>query len=564
MRAWIGAALALPWVFLSLVPNVAEAKGRAAVIFQMSSHTVQAGQAFRVQASATGISGPVEYAVWIKWPNGHWQALKRMGPERRMALKISKPGTYRIQVRAMSREALWKHQWRDTVNGTPEVIYVGATPVLTASAHSVPIGGSVSLKAKDPAIPQPLFQFRVKTPKGTWITTPWEKAAKAQETWSTPGAYDAVVAVKATGGPAIESSPVAFTVYGPATHLAFQPSRSTWVADGKETETVSVKALDAEGDTVSNLNGSGTLTDTRGAGAISAWGSHASSLEGLYSPLPLTFKNGVARVTLQAGSVVGSDRLTAATTNVAGSGALTGTTTIKTVAQQASAIQLAALNSYLIANESANEADYRVAVVDQVGEPMLSGTYSLSATIKGPAQFEGFGQGPNTVTYTGGAGATPLAIYSVAAETGQVTLVLSYHGLKPASSSLPAVLGGQPYRMGVSTSTPTLATGQSATLTLTQVPKNGGLPDPASLDNSAYVVGITDKNGNPAAGFDLAGAPYYQPVSFSVATGPNEFYAVSQTVSLTDVSAAAGQYDIVVSDGDGLWKPSVPLEVTIR
>ncbi len=564
MRAWIGAAVALPWVLLSFLPNAIEAKGRSAVTFQLSSHAVRVGQTFRIKARATGIAAPVEYAVWVEEPNGHWQALKHMGPESRMALKVSKPGTYRIQVRAMTQKALWKHQWRNTTYGTPEVLYVGANPMLTVSAGSIPLGASVKFSGKVPAIAYPLYQFRLKTPKGTWVSTPWERRGQVRETESVPGAYEAVLAVKAADGPIIASHPVSFDVYGPATHLAFQQSRSLWVADGREIQTLSINAVDAEGDIVTSFNGSGTLTDTNIQGAISAWGSSTQSLYGVYSGLPLTFKNGIASVTLQAGSQVGSDSLKASTASQAGSTSLFGATKVRAVSQEVSAIKLTALDTYLIANESANQAGYTVAVVDQVGKPMLTGTYELSAAIKGPAQFEGFGQGPNTVTYTGGEGATPLTIYSIAAETGKVTLSLAYHGLKSASSSLPAVFGGQPYRMGVSTNASTLTAGQSATLTLTQVPKNGGLPDPASLDNSAYVVSITNSQGDPASGFDLGGAPYFQPISFSVATGPNEFYAVSQTVLLTDVSAPPGQYDIVVSDGDGLWKPSLPLIVTIK
>lgn len=564
MRAWIGAAAAVPWVLLSVLPNAAEAKVRPAVTFQMSSHAVQVGQFFRIKAHATGISGRVEYAVWVRGPNGHWQALRHMGPESRMALKLSKPGTYRIQVRAMTQKALWKHQWRNATYGTPEVLYVGENPALTASAGSIPLGTPIKLSGKAPAVAHPLYQFRLKTPKGTWVTTPWERTNDVTETETAPGPYEAVLAVKTPGGPSITSRPLSFDVYGPATHLAFQKSRSLWVADGREIQTLSINAVDAEGDIVTSFNGSGTLTDTNIQGAISAWGSSTQSLYGVYSALPLTFENGTASVTLQAGSQAGSDNLNASTANQVGSALLSGTTEVRAVSQEASAIKLTAHDTYLIANESANEADYTVAVVDQVGHPMLTGTYELSATIKGPAQFEGFGQGPNTVTYTGGEGATPLAIYSIAAETGQVTLTLAYHGLKSQSSSFPAVFGGQPYRMGVSTNASTLTAGQSATLTLTQVPKNGGLPDPASLDNSAYVVSITNSQGEPASGFDLGGAPYFQPISFSVATGPNEFYAVSQTVLLTDVSAPPGQYDIVVSDGDGLWKPSLPLIVTIK
>ncbi|NMP22907.1 hypothetical protein [Sulfobacillus harzensis] len=566
MRGWKGAAMGVPWVLLSLLPNMAEAQARPTVWFHLSSTNVRVRQVVTINAGEQGLKGPEDDALWMKAPNGHWQALYHMGPASRFSVRFSRPGTYTLQVRIMPRQALWKHLWKETQYSAPQVVYVGGSVSLSPSVDSAAKGTTVKLAASDSHIAHPLYQFHIKTPQSAIITTPFQKAADFAHAWSMPGVYRAWVDVKTPGGPAVQSRPVAFDVYGPAVGIRFHQGQHQWVADGTETETLAMAVVDAEGDVVSNFNGTGTLTDTTAAGAVSAWGPSPRALSSLYQgmSLPLAFKNGMANMTLQAGSAVAADALEASAAEDPHGPSLSGKATIATEAQKAAAIKLTALDTYLIANESANEADYQVSVVDQVGEPMLSGTYTLAATIQGPAQFEGFGQGPNTVTYTGGAGPTPLTIYSIAAETGKVTLRLSGSGFKTVSTSLPAVLGGQPYRMGVSALPAILSNGQTATLTLTQVTKSGGLPDPASLDNSAYVVSITDANGNPAQGFTLDGAPYTGPVSFPVAPGANDFYAVSQTVALQAVDVSPGKYTIVVSDQDGLWKPSTPFVITVK
>lgn len=546
---------------LSLGSGLTWAQSHPVVRITGSTLTATPHERVTFSAKSNG-TGPVQFAFRAKGPTGSWKTIGRRGASRDAAFVPGRDGTYWVQALAYPTSGRRKAVWMSP----PAVLYVGPNPSLTASQASVAAGQDITLTAHAPSVSNAQYQFWYRPSAGAWVALdPFSSQNRVSVPLTTAGSYQAKVAVRSPHGAFIASVPLALVAYGAPTKIVLKPSRALWVADGAETETLTATVVDSEGAAVGDYNGSGTLTDAAANGAIAQWGPAAGNMTSTMtaSPLALTFVNGSATVVLKAGTQAATDDLTASTTVPSGS-VITGSTAITASDQVPTAIGLTSSSQYLIANESGNPANYAAEVLDQVGEPMLSGTYQLTATIQGPGQFQDLTQGPDTVTVLGGTGPATVTVYSIAGSLGPVTLTLSAPSLKPATVTMPAILGGQPYQFGVSAAKTVLTQGESTTLTLTQLTKTGGVSDPASLDNSGYVVSITDSNGAQAAGFSLDGAAYTgSPMEFAVAAGPNFFYAVSQPVTLTVSGAAPGTYNIVVSDADGLWKPSKPLTITV-
>lgn len=566
-KRWNKVALITSVLTLAVWGGGASAHSHPEVALHLSAHQLVHPGRVIVRARTVGLLGSKRYAFRVKEITGGWRTVRRLNPTQVAGIRLDRAGTYWVDAVVQSRRRQ-PHGVRTQVKvSAPEVIYVGAKASLSLRASSVALGHAVSMTARATGIAHPLYRFVMRQGTAPWKSlTPFSARAVFTTPAEQPGSYQLAAQSKTRGGAVLQSPPVSLSVYGPAEKITLTPSQKVWVADGRETETLTASIVDAQGDLVSNYNGTGMLVDNKPAGAIAKWGQTTGALKSQASTaadLPLNFVNGKATVALQSGRLVAQDALVA-TSSITQSQVLTGKTTITTVAQKPSHIALTTSSPYLIANESGNPANYSVAVTDQASEPMLTGTYHLTAMLTGPGQFHNLTPGPYTVTYTGGQGPTPLTVYSLAGSLGRVTLNVQYAGLSKASLTLNAILGGQPYQMGVSAPKTRLQDGQSTTLTLTQLTKTGGVSDPASLDNSGYVVSITNPNGSLASGFALNGSLFTAPTTIAVATGPNFFYAVSQPLPLTVTNAAPGTYLITVADADGLWKTSQPLTITVR
>ena len=560
-------ALAASVLTLAAWGGGTSAHSRPEVALHLSAHQLTHPGRVIVRARTIGLLGSKRYAFRVKGATGGWRTVRRLNPTLVAGISLDRVGTYSIDAVVQSHCRQPHGVRTQVIVSAPEVIYVGAKVSVSLNASSVGVGHAVSMTAQAKGIAGPLYRFVMRQGTAPWKPlTAFSPRRVLNTPAEQPGPYQLAVQAKARGGPVLESSPASLSVYGPAARIILTPSQKVWVADGKEMETLTASIVDAQGDLVSNFNGTGSLVDNSPAGAIAKWGETASALTSQASAkadLVLNFVNGKATVVLQSGRRVAQDALVA-TSSLNSSQTLTGTTTIAAVAQKPSHIALNTSSPYLIANESGNPANYTVALTDQASEPMLTGTYHLTATLIGPGQFHNLSAGPYPITYTGGQGAAPVTVYSMAGSLGPLTLNVQYPGLSKASLTLNAILGGQPYQMGVSAPQTTLKDGQSTTLTLTQLTKTGGVSDPASLDNSGYVVSITNPNGSEASGFALNGSSYAAPTTIAVATGPNFFYAVSQPVALTVTNAAPGTYLVTVADADGQWKTSQPLTIQVR
>lgn len=555
---------ALFWGALLLVmgSGSASAAARPQFTLTVSSSQAKVRQPIWFRLLVKNLAGPKRYLFRVKDAGSAYHPLAQPGSRPTAVLKTDSSGTYWVQGLVLVGRGPHHNHWQTAWVSPPRVIYVGPVVSLQVAKTSVAQGSTDRLSAVSSGVFHPRYRFVARQHTSGWIPLgPF--SVRPHLSWDVrlPGLWQIAVQTESPGGGIVESTPSSVSVYGPASAIQLVPSQKVWVADGLETELLTATVVDAEGDPVTDYQGHGLLQLTQSQGAIAAWGNSTAQLTpaATGTSLPLRFVNGSASVVLQAGTAISTDALTASI----GTG-ITGSLNISAVAQVASQIGLATSSQWLIANESGNPANYSAEVLDQVGEPMLSGTYALTARLDGPGQFQDLTAGPDTVTYTGGQGPAPVTVYSIAGSLGPVTLTLSYPGLASANLTVPAILGGQPYQMGVSASQTTLRDGQSTTLTLTQLTRTGQVCDPASLDNSGYVVSITNANGSPASGFTLDGATYTGPTSFAVATGPNFFYAVSQPVTLGVTTANPGTYLVTVADADGLWKTSAPLTITVE
>ncbi|MCY0878780.1 MAG: hypothetical protein OWU84_07565 [Firmicutes bacterium] len=542
-------------------------KLKGGVTVTLSSAMVSPGQAVTIDASVNQGVSVSEYVFWVRGPRGGWRRVATSTTGQATVTETT-AGLYWVRVEAMVSAAARDHGRgpKDRVLFSEPVLFdVGAGIRLSVMPTSVAEGGRVLLRAWAPGVPGPLYQFSYEPPGGSWVTVgAFSHIPHVRLKMTTPGSYEGRVAVKLRDGEVLESDTVSWSVYGAPSALTLLPSPSVWVADGQETGVIQVEAVDAQGDLVSTFNGSGTITDAQPAGAISAWGTTSGSLVPVASQPTetLTFHNGVADVYIQAGTTVTSDTLTASAA-LSSTSVISGTLTLSAVAQVATAVAVSPVSTALLANESGNPGTFDVWVDDQVGEPMLTGTYTLTASLTGPAQFQSLTSGPVSVTYVGGEGLLPVTVYSMAGESGTVTLTVSGPSLTTGSATLTALFGGQPAQASVTAASTTLSDGETTTLDIGQVTATGGPVDPASVDNSGYVVTITGPSDTAATGFTLNGEPYTGPTVIAVATGTNGFYATSQPVTLGVTTAAPGTYTVEVAFEDGLFHPSAPLTITV-
>lgn len=562
MRSWFIAALVLPVTCLASWGSSVLAKDFPSVRVIASDSVVSANHRVMVNCSVAGLSGARDYAYWIKTPAGKWQRIQSMSAQAQDSFIPNQAGTYWIQARVISHGAYVKRDWKQEVNSPLYALYVGPPPTLSTSNADGPVQGELTLTGTAASVSQPLYQLWIRS----GVQGAWQKWGSPTSTakWSvvptTSGPLEARFSVQTPGGLAIDSNTVTYTAFGLPTALSIAGPTTPLVADGEDTREITVSVRDSQGDLVANFNGNGTLIDTQ-AVSIGKWGSSPESLNQPNGALPLEFKNGVATIWIQAGTEVATDQLSAEVSD--GDNRIQGDTSVASVAPVATAIRVTSKDTFLIGNESGIPVTDMVSVVDQVGNNMLTGTYNLTANISGPGQFPNMSAGPQPLSYDALQGPLAVTVWSIAGGLGPVDLTVSGNNLQTGSLTMPAILGGQPYRMGVSAATTQITNGESTLLTLTQLTKEGGVCSPGSLDNGGYVVSITASNGEPASGFTLDGAPYQGSLNFPVAYGQDGFYAVSQTVSLGVTTASPGLYTVTVADGDGVFKPSQPLIIQV-
>ncbi len=433
-------------------------------------------------------------------------------------------------LRRMGVENTWNgHEWNLTVQtNTPQSLSI------SPAATTVGVGQSDTLTTQ------------LTSSNGQTTTL-----SSNQITWTTNDSKDAFVS---PSGQFIASKPGTYTVTasyeGISKSIQIQVFGSTQaiqlkangslVANGVSTENISVVAVDANGIQAQNENGTVTITSQQ------PWlvtGSN-NGTNTLGTSVTVTLKNGIGSVAIQAPKTPGvSTELTASSLSDAASGSTIqyGTLQVTSVAQVATALSVQPTNGekYLVSNQSGNQATFDVSVLDQTGNPMLTGSYPYNISVTGNATYTG----PTTGVYAPGQTTPSITVLSKQGESGPVTVTVSGNGLKSASTTIQAIIAQQASKIVATSATGSnsFPDGGSVTMNLTAEDSSGVPTSYPSVPLTAYV---TDAQGQPATDIRVNGVTESQS---GVALGSSHSLAIS-TVS---GGSPVGTYNVTIKDGSG-------------
>jgi hypothetical protein len=342
----------------------------------------------------------------------------------------------------------------------------------------------------------------------------------------------------------VTSAPFTINVYGQATNIKLSSSSTQLVADGAQSATITAHVVDANGNAVGNFNGTMTFTDTQG------WlvGSNGATTNTVTS-VPIA--NGVATIKLQAGQVPGeTDTITG--TDVVETGStqplennnqeVSQQLTLQSVPQVATSLKIIP-SSTTVENNQPTTDPISVQVLDQAGQPMLTGTYPITLSVSGAGSLAA-GQ-PTTVYYEGNGTATDSIgseIVSNQGQTGAITIQASSPNLQTASATVNAVVVGAPSAIQVAPAqgyTTSFASGQTDEFQISTVDAAGVAVN--DTNQPTYTATVLQNN---------------QPVPQS---------EVSATVdgSIVNVTGiTAGTYQLQVTSSDNLTPGTVSFTIT--
>ncbi len=315
------------------------------------------------------------------------------------------------------------------------------------------------------------------------------------------GTYTVTVSISGSGLTQPITAQTTVDVYGAASALGISLKSPSIVADESATDTATVKVLDAAGNVVPNFSGPVSLTDTGNATGILN-----SNQKPVNGPVTVNATDGVATFTIQSiNTAVGATDTLTATATANGQALTQAQTTVNTVAQQATSVQVTPVSKYLTANTGGNTDTIDAVVLDQAGQPMLTGTYGITFNLTGAAVFA---NGTNTPVETafvanGTANPTPAQaqIESVQGEAGTVTVTAQSPGLQSGSATVTAAIAGLPSKLAVSAQNASVAAGTADTLTVTLEDANGiPVAAPAQVSLTGTLSGGSTLQGTIAQG----------------------------------------------------------------
>lgn len=340
----------------------------------------------------------------------------------------------------------------------------------------------------------------------------------------------------------VTSAPFTVTAFGAAAGLTVKPAMATLPANGNSTDNVVVQVVDANGNPVSNYNGTVAVTDTAGMLWNSTTNAYTNNLGNV------TVTNGQATVAVKAGVQVGlTDTITATdltsngvVLNTASGSAVSQTATITTVPQVATSLSISAATP-VVENNVASSDVVSAQVLDQAGFPMLTGTYPVTFSVSGQGLING---GTTNVTgvYVGNGDAAapssvPVTAWSEQGVTGSITVTAASAGLNSVSTSIKSVVVGSPVALQLGAPSGSVASGSSTTLSTAVVDQNGY---PTSLPAGDTITATVTQNG-------------------AATTGATATYGNGE---VTFTGTTAGTYTVTLSDSLGLLK-SATQNVTV-
>jgi hypothetical protein len=262
---------------------------------------------------------------------------------------------------------------------------------------------------------------------------------------------------------------------------------STIVANSTSTDAVTVKVVDANGNVVTNFNGTVTLAE-----------SHATVAAAVTVPGTVTITNGVgtfnatsANTTATNKSTITSSTLTSTNGQSVSASVQYGTVVISAAASTPVALALTP-NSSTASSNGNTENDFTVNFNDAAGVAATPASpVYVTFTISGPGSFQQGGTAVTTLSkYVSNSGYT-LPVYAIQGNNGTVTVTATASGLTSATGTFTTVQTTAPSSMTINSTTGTLSSAFPTGLS--------GVTLPAGTTFTKYTVQLMDSNNNPVA-----------------------------------------------------------------
>ncbi|WP_028962525.1 beta strand repeat-containing protein [Sulfobacillus thermosulfidooxidans] len=538
----------------------------SSVTLSAQSATVTAGQYVTVTATATNIYDPL-YQFWYETPSGVWEQSGNYTASGTYTFKAPTTGTYNIIAYAKSPLALNDPEGALYSKTVTEKAVNAVSSVTISGTNDFAAGNSTTLTAtameSGSAITSPSsVSWTVTSSNGVVSDVAFSAPGSTTTTFNVPASDPGTYLVTATID-GVTSAPYKVIAYGQASALTQSATKTTVVADGKDLDTITATVTDANGNTVSNYNGTATIVISGSAVSLATGSGQASDVSGS----TVTFSGGVATFVVQASTTPG----VSATVSVTGLTAASGTTqsssitygsgvSISTVPQSATSIAVTPASKTLSVNQNAQSDVVTITVDDQAGYPMLGGTYQLNATVSGGASFTGSAT-TETLYAAGDPATTALTVYGAQGVTGTYVVSVSGAGLTTGVADISAVITGLPADLTATDSTPSFTEGSATgtTITLGATDASG---DTVSLPSTVIPeVTITNASGVAVTGLTVSGT------AGQSATMSGSTYVLPAGTSglvITDTSgkADAGTYTVTIKDGEST-KPLAATSLTI-
>jgi hypothetical protein len=376
---------------------------------------------------------------------------------------------------------------------------------------------------------------------------------------SAPGTYTVTASYEG------QTATAQVVVYGQAAAVKLSVP-SSLVANKYSTGTVTATVVDANGNAVTNFTGSATLhfdTHNNAFAFVPSTDTSPAYGDGSVTTLDQTIKftNGVATFTVIAGQTPGvTDKIELQNlvdnNGVAVSGYQPASATITTVAQTPTSISVKPESNYVETNDGSGKVTFDVNVLDQNGQPMLGGTYSLTGAITGGGKFDADGTTSGETIVVSGGAKTQVVVDAPKGVNGTYTLTVTGNGLTTGSGSVTAAVAQTPAKLTTtvdSASSSSFVEGKgSIVIDFGTADANGVSTSTGLVAGHTYALYITDKNGNAfTPTVTIKGGSHDGSPATPTADGTGFVIPADATgVTIQDTSKQpdAGTYSVVLKD----------------
>ena len=477
-------ALGSSMMVLSLIPAAAAFAASNNFISNVQTHV--SGK----MVSATSNHGHLNvwYQFRITAPNGHTWIQRRFGSSPSMTWVPPGSGTYHVEAFALTQWQVAHKQWNKAVAGT-KIADTKAAQVASISISGAPTTNIATNTAETLTVVAKNSAGNVianpGTPKWTLSST---SGAALQNLANGGTVFDATMAGSYTVTATLDGQTATATivVYGAPAAVKLTPASSSLVADGAATDAITATIVDANGNTVSDYNGTITVTDNVGDGSTYGLMNASGNFVAPNTPTQYTVTNGVVKFQIGASSTAGQvQTLTSSALTPVASGTNINYGTVSITQTQAAATNIAlqvvpTYPSFLGANtQNSTRVQYQLQDASGASLGTFTGHYA-TITVSGPGSLSSTSSVTSKTVYVEGNVWNWVTVYSEQGQPGTITVSIAATGLTGSSVTIPSYENTGPAALNV-------------------VAKGGTDPSTGNAWTQ-YTVTVNDTNGHPIAG----------------------------------------------------------------